>query len=305
MRNLLVLVNALGCLICISGAAQAAYLPSASVTAEAGGNILAQMAGQTNNGDGQTPVQAHGSYTWPVFPGVNTSGSFTSHARAAPGSLSASSTLTIGNAISSPYYSTADATSSATATFVDEWTFSGQPLDTLGTMRLTTHFDGWASASGTAALAQAFGRYELHISSLGEFNNPVDSAEYKTPAVQIIDDTVTLELDFRYGRPVLLQGYLRAAVSLDTPDFTQFSGGGTADFGNTATLTRLELKGPDGTYSTDFSLHSLSGSLYPFQSPVPEPGEWVLVLAGLIALGGVAQRKPTTSVSCSRRAFHT
>lgn len=98
-------------------------------------------------------------------------------------------------------------------------------------------------------------------------------------------------LNFRYGRPILLNALLLAVVQADAPSSTYFSGSGEAAFDNTASITRLEVRGADGLCTTQVDLHTLSGGTYPFMAPVPEPGTGVLLLSGLVVAGWVAPRR--------------
>lgn len=275
--------------------AAAAYYESADVTASAGGDFLSLRDGELNSGNGAVAQVAHGENRWPTTPDGN-SGGFVVDARAAMGSLAGSATLTVDRGISGVFAISPDAEVRAQASFRDEWTISGQPFDSIGRLRLTTHFDGSAGVGSVAAVSQAFGRYELDIASLGEFNNPVDLADYDSGRQdRQVNDTATLELDFRYGRPILLNATLFALVSIDAPPSTIFSGSGHVSFGNTARLTQLEVRGANGVFSTDVQLQTLSGGLYPFMSPVPEAGSGWLMLGGLAAVGALWRRAGRTT----------
>lgn len=272
-------------------AAMASFYRSAEVRAEAGGVVVDLRDGQTNIGNGSTPQFAHGEKSWPA--GSLNSGSFTADSRAAFGSLSASASLDITRAMTSVFYVSPDADVQAVASFRDEWNIGGQPLDTIGRMRITTHFDGTASATAGigATYANAYGRYDLQVDSLEEFDNVLDSASYYSLPQQSINQTTTLEFDFRYGRPILLNALLFTVVQIDAPTSTWFAGSGQVSFGNTASITKLEVRGADGLFTTNVDLHTLSGGTYPFMTAVPEPGSAVLMLGGLVVAGWVARRR--------------
>lgn len=242
--------------------------------------MLNQLTGQILDGTGASGVNARGTYTWPVGEGSPFSAYFLAEAGAAVGSLKAKASLNVGYLYSGPLSPVRDAEVRAEASFVDELTFGGRPYDTIGTLRLTTTFHGSSSASAVDAEADSFGNYSLDISSLEEFNNPHDFARYASGPVQSANETVTLEVDFHYGRPVLLHGNLFTRVTLGAADYTAFSGSGLADFANTAAITKIELMGADGQFSDVFEMQSLSGGRYPFQAPVPEPAALALVLGG-------------------------
>lgn len=268
--------------------AAASFYSSAEVRAEAGGVVLDLRNGQSNSGDGRVPQFAHGEKSWPAG-GINT-GSFVADSRAAVGSLSASASLDITRALSGVFQVAPDAEVLSQASFRDEWTVGGQPLDTIGRMRITTHFDGSASSSSTV-FSDAWGRYDLDVTSLEAFNNVLDSAAYNSQRQQSIDQTATLEFDFRYGRPILLNALLVAVVQVEAPTSTFFSGSGEAAFGNTASITKLEVRGADGVFTTQVDLQTLSGGIYPFMTAVPEPGTAVLMLGGLAAVGWLSRRR--------------
>lgn len=270
------------------GPAMAGFYKSAEVRAQAGGIVLSLSNGETNTGNGSTPQFAHGEKSFPAG-GIN-SGGFVADARAGVGLLSASASLDIPRALSGVFQVAPDAEVLSQASFRDEWTIGGRPLDTLGRMRITTHFDGTASSSSTV-FSDAWGRYDLDITSLEAFDNVLDSAAYNSQRQQSIDQTATLEFDFRYGRPILLNALLIAVVQVEAPASTLFSGGGQAAFGNTATITKLEVRGTDGVFTTQVDLQTLSGGTYPFMTAVPEPGTVLLMLGGLAVVGWCARRR--------------
>ena len=287
------LLASAACLAVTAGAlmptpAMAGFYKSAEVRAEAGGIVLSLSNGETHTGNGSTPQFAHGEKSFPAG-GFNT-GSFVADARAGVGSLSASVSLDISRAISGVFQIAPDAEVLSQASFRDEWTIGGRPLDTLGRMRITTHFDGMASSSSTV-FSDAWGRYDLDVTSLEAFDNVLDSAAYNSQRQQSIDQTATLEFDFRYGRPILLNALLVAVVQVEAPASTLFSGGGQAAFGNTASITKLEVRGADGVFTTQVDLQTLSGGIYPFMTAVPEPGTALMMLGGLAAVGWLKRRR--------------
>lgn len=291
---------AAACIAAVTGtlmpaAAWAGFYESAELRAEAGGIVLDLRDGQTRTGDGSTPQFARGEKSFPAVPNGN-SGGFTAAARASMGSLSASGSLSITRAVSGVFAVSPDAEVLSEASFRDEWTIGGQALDTIGRMRITTRFDGTASSTSTV-VSDAWGRYELDITSLEAFDNVHDSATYNSRRQTSIDQTTTLELDFRYGRPILLNALLIAVVQLDAPTSTLFAGSGEASFGNTASITRLEVRGADGLFTTDVDLQTLSSGLYPFMTPVPEPGTAVSMLGGLVVAGWAARRRQRTALA--------
>ena len=264
---------------------------ASSVLSQTEGSIFATPASDMDTGTGLTPVASSAAYERP--PELN-DGAIHMAASAAVGSLGASADLSITDApgtLSSPYYTTAQA--QGYATFQDRWTFSDRPLDTAGTLRVTLHFAGTASANATGATPNGSGRFTFDITSLEAFDNPHATQNYDSGIVQVANDDAVLELSFLYGRPVIVNGSLVARVRLDSlPDAYSYSGGGAADFTQGAEITSLEVQDAVGQWSTSFTLTTESGGQYPI--PTPEPSEVAETAAAVVALATCrAQARPS------------
>jgi hypothetical protein len=101
-----------------------------------------------------------------------------------------------------------------------------------------------------------------------------------------IDLALTGAFEFTYDTPFYLIGQLGVMTGEGLQSFMAFgdqppapagTGPTTLDFSDSATLARITL--PSGAL-----LHSASGSAYPVTA-VPEPGQWLLLLAGLAVIG--------------------
>jgi PEP-CTERM motif len=264
---------------------------AASLLARADGVIWGTPAGDQSMGTGATPVTASGGYQRP--PQVN-DGRFDATATAAVGSLGAAANLSVSNApgfLSPQFPFYGESQVSGLASFQDSWIFAGQPLDAPGKLRLTLSFEGATSGSATNGITNPFGRFDFDITSLAEFSNIHQARGYHSGARTAADETVVLDLDFLYGRPLLLSGTLVAVVQVvSLPTSFTYSGVAEAQFGNTAALVGLEVQDALGNYTTDFALETESGGRYPFQ-PVPEPTTLTLLALGLAGMAWTRSRR--------------
>ncbi len=281
--------------ICISllvtGAfcAFAARADAASVVASASGTIWGTPAGDQELGNGSALVSAAAAYQRP--PQVN-DGGFSAECSAAVGLLAARADLSVTNApgyLSANFSLYGTSLVSGLGQFQDRWIFSGRPLDTPGRLRLVLAFDGVGAGSATNAIAEAYGKFDFSILSLEEFDGVYASQVYASGQLQVADETVPLELDFLYGRPLLLSGTLVAKVQLlSVLSAYAYSGSGESDFNHTASLVSLQVQNPQGQWTSSYTLETESGGTYPFQ--VPEPGSTLSAVAGMLALALVRAR---------------
>jgi hypothetical protein len=254
-----------------AGSAQAS-----SILADASGSVWGTGASERNSGSGSSPVTATASYVRP--PG---DGQFSAFAVASVGRLAATAGLSVSN---QPLSLFGDPIANAQASFQDVWTFGGQPLDTPGRLRITLSFSGVGSGSATGAVVDVFGIFNLSLNSMTALSNVHDSDSYISGQQQAVSDLVVIDLDFLYGRPVLITGTLAAHFQLrPTVVSGGYSGSGQAQFGNTAELIALEVQDAQGQWTTSYVLGTESGGLYPFQV-VPEPALSLLVAFGVFVL---------------------
>ena len=263
-------------------AASEAFTPS--LLSRATGTVWGTNAGDEDVSLDGVPVNSAAAYTRP--PEVN-DGAISASAAAAFGTLGAHATLSVTNApgylsAQYPFYGTSKA--EGYATFQDRWTFSDRPLDTPGRLRLRLAFDGAASGSATGAMPSIFGRFHLDLVSLEEFDDVHDAQFYHSGELAIADETPSIEIDFVYGRPVVVTGSLLAEVMLiSNLDAGSYSGGGDAAFDQTAALVGLEVQDAQAQWTTSYTIATASGAPYPFE--VPEPSQGVSADVSLAALG--------------------
>jgi hypothetical protein len=272
----------------------ATTLSSAEILAEAGGKVYSTKGDQSVTTG--APTAASADYTHPF-------GRFVASAAAQVGALGATANLYVAQApgyldSAYPYYGETYAL--GFASFYDTWFISGEPAGTVGQLRVTSHFEGAADGSAINAVGEFFGRYTLQLSAMeAGTRNPVDNVEYASGDMSVADETITLNLTFHHGAPIIVQGYLLARVELlSKRDAYSYSGGGDANFGNTAELTRLEVMNENGEWVPVRSFETESKQLYPFQNPapngsVPEPGTVALMLIGIALIA--ARRKSWAS----------
>ncbi|HWB55085.1 MAG TPA: hypothetical protein VG722_12865 [Tepidisphaeraceae bacterium] len=258
----------------------ASALASSSVYINTQGTVWNTERGNTASGSGIDGISTGYSYVRPTNP---VDGQIDGSGHASVGSLGAYADASVTNApgtlnSSYSYYSTTN--SYTTAEFTDTWTFTNEPLDTPGKLELGYSFDGQGAGVGTGnGIVVATGDYELSVLSLSTIGNVYDLEGYSSGNVSSINTQGVITLDFFYGRPIQLDGWLKANISVYSPSNVYFfSGGGQSQFGNTATLTSLLVQDSTGAYTSNFSLTTDSGGVYPFQA-APEPASTSLFLA--------------------------
>lgn len=192
----------------------------------------------------------------------------------------------------------AGATSNSTVYFQDRLTFSaaGLPAGTMGIMTGHIKVNGavaasaadypWAVASAVAAVTTAAGTQTV-------------SADGAGPQRGAIDSDITFELAVKFNEPYFtsLTIQLRTgstASALWRPQWSYAANGGASFFSS------VEWEGIDsvvdmqGNAITGWSVASASGFDYTRSydaqaTPVPEPGSWVLMAAGLALCAAVRQ----------------
>lgn len=262
--------------------------PAQAATTRAGvtGQMWSTPVADGASSDTGAPRQAQVVYAYPGGPTPG-EGEWAGRAEARVGVLKASARIQVIDAPGSA--NSNDNQAQAVAAFTDQWILNDRPLDTPGKLRLVLHFSGTASGTAAApAFADTFGQLSFSILSLAGNTNIVDAADYfrKVDSGGVAEDAV-LNLSFLYGRPLLLNASLvaNAQLRVGRADAVPVTGEGSAQFGNTAAVTSLQVWDPDtGTYTGRFSLLTESPTPYPFQAPVPEPSAAWLAGAGLLAL---------------------
>lgn len=236
--------------------------------------------------------------------GIN--GAWKASAIAGYGQLGAAAELS-GSNVSASF---ANAQASSRAQFGDTWTLTDEPLDTVGQLRITVHFDGAASqAPGVDAIVTSFGRLNVSLYALSENGSIFGSTGiFSGEIVGAVDTTyVSSPLSFSYGRPIQVGGTIAAFVQVSPlADFAAFSGSGSAEFGSTASFTRLEVLDANGNWTTDFSLNTEAGARYPFSSqdpaPIPAPSTLALssILFAMLAVVGAYKRRKQSATAAWR-----
>jgi hypothetical protein len=189
------------------------------------------------------------------------------------------------------------------AEFWDKWWFTDRPLDTEGAFRVSFHLEGAASAdpgplpsigvsSGQLTVTiRAHDRNDSEISAVRLWSGYIQQRAVN--AVYVSDP-----VSFRYGREVDIVADLIASAEV-TCDQLFLTGEANAHFGNTATLSRVEVRDANGNWTDAFALTTESGATYPFQaqtpSAVPEPSAGLLMLV-LSAAVAATRRRPLPSL---------
>ena len=236
--------------------------------------------------------------------GVN--GTWKASATAGYGQLGATAELSGSNVAAS----FGNAQASSRAQFGDIWTLTDEPLDTVGQLRISIHFDGAASqAPGVSAIVTSLGGLNVSLNALSENGNIFGSTGiFSGEIFGAVDITyVSDPLSFRYGRPIKVGGTVAAFVQMSPlANFAAFSGSGSAEFGSTASFTRLEVLDTNGNWTTDFSLNTETGARYPFEpqdpAPIPVPSSLALssILFGMLGLVGAYKRRKQTATTVWR-----
>lgn len=259
---------------------------AAHTTAITSGMIFGARDGQTEVSPALAPVRAGFDYTQPPY--RDTGGRISAVAEAQAGLLKSRASLSVLNApadLNYGYYNLAE----GSAQFQDEWILFGQPLDTPGRLRVSVRFAGHlVEAVSGVGTPSGFGQLTFDMTSVAANENVVDGLRQHWRIDDgSIDQTQTLELDFLYGRRIIVAGYLTVRAEISAPGGTRVvTGSSTADFSHTAALTRLEVwDAASGRYGAAFQLQTGAPTLYPFQAPVPEPGAVGLYTSGLSLLG--------------------
>jgi hypothetical protein len=284
-RNVWIIPAATGALLFMWCGIPAADAGVADVEAYAEGYVVDGHRLDTQTSPGIGTVSANVSYASspPLF-----AGNFAASSRAAEGNLGVSAFVSVTDApgltnLSHNFFPLTAAVGDAR--FLDSWTFNNQPLDTPGKLRVTVEFHGSTSANAVGATPTAVGQFEFDLDTLSGLPN--ENSSYISGLLTNANETAVVGIDFHYGRPVIVDGHLTANVKIDSDvnAFT-FSGSALADFSNTAKLVKLEVRDENGQWTTNYSLTTASGAVYPFQAQVvPEPSAASVSLAmiGLFA----------------------
>jgi hypothetical protein len=264
---------------------------AAQVLSSVSTTVWGTNTGDQDSGTGAAPVESEAAYVRPTQP---VDGAVHGSASAAVGLLAASADSAVTNApgyLSPTFslYGTTDA--QALASFSDRWTFGGQPLDTPGVLRVTLTFDGTTAGSASTGTVSTFGRFNLDLTSLAAFDNVHDAAAYQSGALEVADEVAVIELDFLYGRPIVVGGTLvaRAAV-VSAIDASFYSGSAEAAFAQTAALVDLEVQ--DGvSWTRSYALQKESGGTYPFEAPEPSSAVLALAAASTLAAARITRAR--------------
>ena len=181
----------------------------------------------------------------------------------------------------------ASASASADASFRDEWTISGRPAGSTGTLQLNFALSG---SYDFHAVDTGIGS-GLSLTVFSPYASAFDPVVYQSGATGTIGRIAQLAVQFTFGTPFAFLVDLNASATLNN-----LAGGGYdgqaafLDLSHTALLEAIVVKDAEGNV-VPFGLTTTSGAeRFGSLAPVPLPAGLPLLGAALAALGAVARR---------------
>lgn len=170
----------------------------------------------------------------------------------------------------------------ARATFT--WRVTGQESNSIGAGQNTSRIDFHATTEAGGSWFDLFN---------GNFQNTLFEYGPGTYTYTLPVAPLGTEIFLHYWSAAYTQ--MNAGLVPQGSNFTL-----TANYANTFVLENVTLTDEAGALLTDWSMvddttgqtvFDETGRLAPVTTPVPEPGTWAMLLAGLAVMGGIAKRR--------------
>lgn len=169
----------------------------------------------------------------------------------------------------------------SSSSFRDQWTISGLPAGSTGTLSLAFQLTGaWDFGSANAGISNSFGMFVY-----GQGSIDADPLSFGGDS-GLLSQTVILETPFTFGTEIDFSVFLGAGSFLYDLQDGGFDGQGSfLDLSNTAVMTAIVVADSEGNILPAFSLSTSSGAeLFDGLAVVPVPAALPLFLSSLAGL---------------------